>query len=275
MSTQALELYYSRNSVLASRGDMDDEPIETSFNGSLGDFSEDEENRYCDDDIKTPVQPQPQSHVFDIIVPHDHEVHHQTGGRHVQSLADLDKRAPSRKATQLYSYTPQQRIKQVQKGEHIDFCVSMPPQKLTKGAEELQDSNSQTYLTLNTGYKKLDDGKLEMINEPLLKKQKQVFGYLVKQFGSMILSGKSITSISLPISIFEPKSLLERLADIFVYAPHFLEKAGRVNNTLEQFKLAFTFYLTMLATDLNPEKPFNPIIGETFQGIVGGCPSLY
>jgi len=164
-------------------------------------------------------------------------------------------------------YTIQERIRQVQAGSYILNCCSNPQQyPITQDKNELVDS------TLKNQYKKLDDGSLEVTNKELLKRQKQVLGFLIKQFGSAIMSGKSIMSISLPVGVFEPRSLLERLADTFVYAPIFLEKAGTINDTFEQFKLAFTFYLSTLIADLTPEKPFNPILGETFQGVVGGCP---
>ena len=37
-------------------------------------------------------------------------------------------------------------------------------------------------------------------------------------------------------------------------------------------KLALTFLLTTTLMYMNLEKPFNPILGETFQGFIAGCP---
>jgi hypothetical protein len=197
--------------------------------------------------------------------------------RFIQSASEI--KMPDVKPFKLYNtqkpYTTQDRIEQAQNGLCINLCISSPKQDITKASEELQNDHGQVYFTISHNYQKLEDGSLEMINKYLLKKQKQVLGYLIKQFGSALVSGKSIMSISLPITIFEPRSLLERLGDSYVFGPHFLEKAGQIKDTLEQFKLAFTFLLTTLASDLNPEKPFNPILGETFQGVIGGCPVYF
>jgi len=191
--------------------------------------------------------------------------------RFIQSETEIQFTKPFKAFVAPKIYSLQERIEQVQNGNYIILCISAPPQNTNHS--ELQNEKGQVDFTITNNYKKLEDS-LEMTNKYLLKKQKQVLGYLIKQFGSVLMSGKSIMSISLPITIFEPRSLLERLADSFAFAPHFLEKGGQTTDTLEQFRLVLTFYLTTLAADLNPEKPFNPILGETFQGVIGGC-SVY
>lgn len=35
------------------------------------------------------------------------------------------------------------------------------------------------------------------------------------------------------------------------------------------------FFVSTLHLDALPEKPFNPVLGETFQGIIGGCPVYF
>jgi len=118
----------------------------------------------------------------------------------------------------------------------------------------------------------LKDGSIEMYNHDILKRQKQVLGSLIKQFGSALFTGKSIMNISLPVSIFEARSQIEREAYSLLYAPAFLEKAGSITDKFEQFKLTVSFFVASLHLGVNPEKPFNPIIGETFQGIINGNP---
>jgi len=192
--------------------------------------------------------------------------------RYIQSVTEIKEAKVFKASAPSKVYTTQERIAQVLNGTYIHLCISNLSQDFSKASKELQNENGLYEATIRNNYKKLDSGSLEMVNQYLLKKQKQVLGYLIKQFGSVLMSGKSILTISLPITIFEPRSLLERLADSFVFAPHFLEKGGETTDVLEQFRLAFAFYLTTIPTDLNPEKPFNPIIGETFQGVIGGCP---
>lgn len=51
---------------------------------------------------------------------------------------------------------------------------------------------------------------LEYINQDVLKKQRSVMTYMLKKIGSNLLSGKSIMNVSLPIYIFDPRSVLEQ-----------------------------------------------------------------
>jgi len=111
-----------------------------------------------------------------------------------------------------------------------------------------------------------------MINQENLQKEKKVFGFLLKELESQIRNGKSIMNLSLPVSIYEHQSYLERQAHGLMYAPQFLEKAGAMLNSFEQFKLTIAHFVASLHLLVNPQKSFNPILGETFQGVIGGCP---
>jgi hypothetical protein len=50
---------------------------------------------------------------------------------------------------------------------------------------------------------------IEHIDKETLSKQRSVVTYLLKKIGTNILSGKSIMNISLPIYIFDVRSMLE------------------------------------------------------------------
>jgi hypothetical protein len=50
---------------------------------------------------------------------------------------------------------------------------------------------------------------LEFIDQETLKKQRGVMTYMIKKVGANLLSGKSIMNVSLPIYIFDPRSVLE------------------------------------------------------------------
>ena len=96
--------------------------------------------------------------------------------------------------------------------------------------------------------------------------------FILTKIGKNLLSGKSILNISLPVDIFAPESNLERLAFAMTYAPIYLERAARESNPVEKFKSVVAFGITNSVLYLNMEKPFNPILGETFQGWMNGCP---
>ena len=90
--------------------------------------------------------------------------------------------------------------------------------------------------------------------------------------GSNIVQGKSVMSISLPIDIFDSLSQLERMAGGFTYAPIFLQKAALCEDPIERLKLTITFFNTVFHMSAHVEKPFNPILGETFQARINGVP---
>jgi len=95
---------------------------------------------------------------------------------------------------------------------------------------------------------------------------------IFKQLSSNLLSGKSIMNMSLPVEIFDSKSMLDLIATSFGFIPHYLSKALTCTNPVEQIKYIVAGFMFMSATCPNIEKPFNPILGETFQGMVGNIP---
>jgi hypothetical protein len=59
------------------------------------------------------------------------------------------------------------------------------------------------------------------------------------------------------------------MANTITMAPLYLEKAVKLNSDpIEQFRLCVAFAFSMTLLYLNLEKPFNPILGETYQGFI-------
>ena len=103
------------------------------------------------------------------------------------------------------------------------------------------------------------------INEDIVKKQSGVFTDLAKQVAKGIFKSGPLT-LSLPVRIFEPRSMLERYTDWWVFAPILLKKAGEIGNKLEAFKYVISYSLSAMYLSSGQMKPFNPMLGETFQG---------
>lgn len=87
-----------------------------------------------------------------------------------------------------------------------------------------------------------------------------------------IFSGRGVLNISLPVQIFNCDSNLQRLAYCQSLAPYYLEKAAVENNPMERMKYVLVHGLTNSLLYVDVEKPFNPILGETYQGSIAGCP---
>ena len=99
-----------------------------------------------------------------------------------------------------------------------------------------------------------------------MERQKGVLVDVVKQLAYTLLKGLTIAHISLPIKIFEPRSSIQRIVDIWSFAPKFLREAAATKDHLERFKAVIAFSLSSLYICTSQYKPFNPILGETLQG---------
>jgi hypothetical protein len=118
-------------------------------------------------------------------------------------------------------------------------------------------------------------GGLQWVDEVELKKQRSVAVDVLKQLGQNILEGKDLTKIALPVYLFEPRSFLERLADGFSFAPHFLRKAAEAKDALERLKYVIAFSVAGLHLTATQKKPFNPILGETHQAFFEDGTAVY
>jgi hypothetical protein len=115
---------------------------------------------------------------------------------------------------------------------------------------------------------------LEFINQEIIAKQRSTITYMIKKIGSNLLSGKSIMSTSLPIYIFDYKSLLDSHAYNYKIIEKFLTRAVEASN-LERLKLITCAEIASLHLHIIGLKPFNPILGETFQAKIGDSHAYY
>jgi len=89
------------------------------------------------------------------------------------------------------------------------------------------------------------------------------------------MQGADLMGTPFPVYINEPRSYLEMLCDGWCTAPTFLTKAGRETDPLERFKLVITFAISGLHNTCHLGKPFNPILGETYQAAFEDGTEIY
>lgn len=79
--------------------------------------------------------------------------------------------------------------------------------------------------------------------------------------------GKDLSTISFPVSFNCPLSLLQAAAEEYEYASDLLDRAGRCEDWVERICLVGAFAVSGYAsTKLRASrKPFNPLLGETFE----------
>jgi hypothetical protein len=113
------------------------------------------------------------------------------------------------------------------------------------------------------------DSGLTFIDLKTMEKQRGVLKHFLSKLGTNIMSGSGIMNVSLPINIFDERSLLEVLAHQCRLSPYFLEKAGQTKDPIDKLKLTTAFGLSQIHMSVTQLKPFNPIWGETFQCKIG------
>uniref|UniRef100_A0A7S0RQA2 Oxysterol-binding protein n=1 Tax=Chlamydomonas leiostraca TaxID=1034604 RepID=A0A7S0RQA2_9CHLO len=95
--------------------------------------------------------------------------------------------------------------------------------------------------------------------------RKQVWG--TKQFQQYI--GMDVTSLlSVPVWIMEPFTILQKAAEIMEYT-ELLDKADQCSDPHERFAFLAAYCVSPFGAAERAWKPFNPILGETFELEIG------
>lgn len=166
-------------------------------------------------------------------------------------------------------------LDKINTGKVVRECVDpMVPYPDLSKYKDIKIAEKQGHWLLGTDFKRDPTLGLEVLNQEWINSQKKVLTHILKNMGKNILEGKSIMNMSLPVSIFSTDSILQRAAKTITYAPVFVNKAVAATDPLEQFKQMVTFYFSMLHIGIEQQKPFNPILGETYQGVIGGVPVM-
>ncbi|GFH31221.1 uncharacterized protein HaLaN_30217, partial [Haematococcus lacustris] len=121
-----------------------------------------------------------------------------------------------------------------------------------------------------------EEGGLACNNEELLKQQREAILGWVGSMGKKLFTGNfNLINTPFPVVMFEPRSYLEKLADVWVY-PHFLLQASQTKDPVHRMKLVMTWFVAGLHHGFEKwKKPFNPILGETWQAELADGSSMF
>ena len=76
--------------------------------------------------------------------------------------------------------------------------------------------------------------------------------------------GKDLSKISMPVTLNEPLSTLQRLCEELEYS-ELLDKAAAAGSPLERMVWVAVFSISAYSSTRASHKPFNPLLGETFE----------
>lgn len=138
--------------------------------------------------------------------------------------------------------------------------ADMPP-----GNKEKDEDRKKLNLKVYEQFAREKDGQLKMTDEQEVANQRGVVWTILKEVGNSILDGRDLSTLTLPIDLFEPCSFLEKMCVSWAFAPTYLTAAARTTDPLERFKLVMCFVLAGIHLAPAARKPFNPILGETYE----------
>ena len=107
------------------------------------------------------------------------------------------------------------------------------------------------------GYTIRDNSGVYCIKKDIVEKQSGIIREVITKLSKTIWTG-GVMSLSLPIRIFEPRSMLERISDWFCFSPVLLTKAGSMDDKVEAMKYVICFSLSALFRSSEQLKALNP-----------------
>lgn len=99
---------------------------------------------------------------------------------------------------------------------------------------------------------------------------------MIKQIGKKMLSGDfNLTTVSFPIKIMLPLSILEMTARSVFQHPIYFNLAATQGDPLEKFKLTIVGIISCYHDSSFILKPLNPILGETYEMLYEDGSKIY
>ena len=109
-------------------------------------------------------------------------------------------------------------------------------------------------------------GGMSCADQGIVTRQRQVAGEIVKQVGKNVIAGRDLLTITFPVRSSAPISMIEYTSRQNSYGPVFMTRASESADPVERMRLIMTWNIACQHTMSGFLKPFNPIIGETYQG---------
>jgi len=120
-----------------------------------------------------------------------------------------------------------------------------------------------------------ESGGFKIEDKQGLKEQRGVVWEFAKTVGQHLMNGGDMMRTAFPVTLNMPRSYLEVIADGWCYAPLYLTNSAATNDPVERIKLVATFCVAGLHKTITLKKAFNPILGETYQGVFPDGTRIY
>ena len=152
---------------------------------------------------------------------------------------------------------------ELKKGSSDKKSIIIPETK-----EFIFPENCSKWLEVNFEIRKNVSGVV-LIKQTEIENQKRVMNFIIKKIGNNVIKGQSLMNLSLPVYIFDKRSMLQ----VFVYelqeSPYTLSRVFYTKDKIEKLKFMTVYLISQMYHSTLLLKPFNPIIGETLQIKIG------
>lgn len=133
-------------------------------------------------------------------------------------------------------------------------------ESLLKKFNDLEIHDGDTLVSVRQTLEAIDEDIRLALPMKMPKMSINIFSILRKNIG------KDLTSISMPVQMNQPLTLLQKIAEEVEYS-NLLDKASREPNSLHRLGYVTAFAITAYSWSAYrvARKPFNPLLGETFE----------
>jgi hypothetical protein len=155
------------------------------------------------------------------------------------------------------------------KFDNLKLLEELDPQRMFEKFNEEKLKN-WTYSNLKDEYRpenaNKSSGGVDFKNKELVSLLRSTGYDILKQIGKKILSGDfNLTTISFPIKVMLPLTILQTIAKSVFQFPIYMNLAMMQIDPIEKFKLAIVATISCYHASSFLLKPLNPIIGETYE----------
>jgi len=165
------------------------------------------------------------------------------------------------------------------KFENLKLLEKLDPQRMLEKFLEEKLKN-WTYSNMKDDYRpdyaNKSSGGIDFKNKELVSLLRSSGYDIIKQIGKKIISGDfNLTTISFPIKVMIPMTILQTIAKSVFQFPIYMNLALSQIDPLEKFKFAIVATISCYHASSSLLKPLNPILGETFQMMYEDGSTIY
>ena len=147
---------------------------------------------------------------------------------------------------------------------NIKKGISNIKNDISKTKEIIYNDKYEFWIDSHYLYKENEEG-LILVNLDHKEIQKKMISCLINKIKSSFIKGQNITNFLFPIITYDKRTLLQVFAYELRETPNLLNKVFYLNDPIEKLKNMTSFFISQIYLSPLRIKPFNPLLGETYQ----------